>query len=101
MIVVLDYRQMNQNFSKKYPEEDFDIIPIQQKFRFVLTKNLIKSPIQFVYVYLGLRLFSFFNAFHFLFLTFCFQVSKTQLFLLRLFVAFVDLKFKLCCEFLS
>ena len=41
------------------------------------------------------------NAFHCAFLAFCFQVSKTQLFLLRLFVEFVDFKFKFCWEFLS
>ena len=39
------------------------------------------------------------NAFHCAFLAFCFQVSKTQLFLLRLFVGFVDFKFKFCCDF--
>ena len=43
--------------------------------------------------------FSILNAFHCAFLAFRFQVSKTQLFLLRLFVGFVDYKFKFCCEF--
>ena len=39
------------------------------------------------------------NAFHCEVLAFCFQVSKTQLFLLRVFVGFVDFKFMFCCEF--
>ena len=43
--------------------------------------------------------FLIFNAFYRALLAFCFQVSKTQLFLLRLFVGFVDFKYKFCCEF--
>ena len=56
-------------------------------------KYLIKSPIQFV--------MSVFKTFFILnaFITFCFQVSNTQLFYLQPFVGFVDFKFKFFCEF--
>ena len=62
---------------------------------------MIKPPIQFVYVFVGdlLEICFILNAFRCAFLAFCFQVSKTQLLLLRLFVGFVDFKFKFYSEF--
>ena len=56
--------------------------------------NIIKSLIQFVYAGV-LRLFFHFEGIQLWISRFLFQVSKTQLFLLRLF----DYKFKFCCEF--
>ena len=50
---------------------------------------MIKSPIHFVYIFVFKTPFS------------CFQVLKTQSFLLRSSVGFVDLKFKFCCGFWS
>ena len=41
------------------------------------------------------------NTIYCAFLAFCFQVSKTQLFLLRLFVGFVDFKFKVLLGILN
>ena len=49
----------------------------------------------------GFDTFFILNAFHCAFLAFSFQVSKTQLFLLRLFVGFVDFKFKFLLRILK
>ena len=68
------------------------------KFRFVITKHMIKSPIQFVYAvvsdFFSFRMHSIVHFAHFVF-----KWCRKQIFLLRLFVGFVDYKFKFCCEF--
>ena len=51
---------------------------------------MIKSPIQFVLSVF--QTFLILNVFRCAFLAFCFQVSKTKLFLLGLSVGFVDFK---------
>ena len=68
--------------------------PTYSKSPGLCSLNIIKSPIQFVYAGV-LRLFFILNAFNCAFLVILFQVSKTELILLRLF----DYKFNFCCEF--
>ena len=67
--------------------------PTYSKSPGLCSLNIIKSPIQFVYAGV-LRLFHF-ECIQLWISRFVFQVSKTQLFVLRLF----DYKFKFCCEF--
>ena len=94
LLYIVVFIMNRKNYINNITVKIFFMSYLQQKSRFVITKNIWLN-IQFS-SFISATLDFILNAFHYAFPAFCFQVSKTQLFLLRLFVGFVDFKFKFC-----